>query len=197
MFTILFAPAIVAVTGNDTFDTLFEVFSMINDQPARLVWYTIIIGALAKFGTLLLGAFSRIAVNIGANIMSVFMGNKIIDVMYNAASAFKFTIPYWCPEPFSRLADTMMNMVFGSSIFTPPSYQHINIAMLIASILAALAYYLIILFVVAYGSTVWFTGALAAYSVIVKKKDDRNLLEIKEENFSTAEEKAAETSAPK
>jgi hypothetical protein len=194
MFTIMFAPAIVATTGNDTFDTLFEVFSMINDQPARLVWYTIIAGVLSRVGMILLGAATRIAVNVGANILSVFMGGKFIDVLYNAASTFKFTIPYWCPEPFGRLAEAMISTMFGSAIFSPPSYQHINIAILLATIFVAIAYYLIILFVVAYGSTVWFTGAFATYLVIVKKKDDRNLLETKEEKFSTAEEKAAEAS---
>jgi len=197
IFTALFAPAIVATTGNDTFDTLFEIISMINDQPARLVWYTIIVAALAKFGTFLLGAFTRVAVNVGANVLSVFMGNKIVDVMYNAASAFKLTIPYWCPEPFASFAETIMRVVFGSAMFAPPSYQHINVAILIATILVALAYYLIILFVLAYGSTVWFSGALTAYLVIVKKKDDRDLLENKEENLSTTEEKAVETTEQK
>jgi len=194
MFTIMFGPAIVAATGNDTFDTLFEIFSMINDQPARLVWYTIIAGVMARVGMILLGAATRIAVNVGANILSVFMGSKFIDVLYNAASTFKFTIPYWCPEPFGRLAETMISTMFGSAMILPPSYQHINIAILLATIFVAIAYYLIILFVVAYGSTVWFTGAFTTYLVIVKKKDDRNLLETKEEKFSTAEEKAAETS---
>lgn len=188
-FTILFGPAIVATTGNDTFDTLFEVFSMINDQPARLVWYTVIVAALSKFGTLVLAAFSRVAVNIGANVLSVFMGEKIINVIYNAASTFKFTIPYWCPEPWARLAETALNWVAGPAIFVPPPYQHINFAILIATIFVAIAYYLLILFVVSYGSTIWFTGVVATYLVIVKKKDDRNLLEVKEESFGTTEEK--------
>ena len=86
LFALIFAPAIVATTGTDTFDTLFEVFSMVNDQPARLIWYTVIVGFLSKVGIVILSACFRIALNIGTNILSVFMGSKITDVIYNAAS---------------------------------------------------------------------------------------------------------------
>lgn len=193
IFTIFFAPAIVATTGNDTFDTLFEVFSMINDQPARVIWYTIIVAFLSKFGLFLLGIFSRLAVNIGAKILSIFMGGKIIDILYNAASTFKFTIPYWCPTPIQILAERLLTLMGDITLLSPPVYQHINIAMLIASILVAIVYYLVILFVVSYGATIWFTGATCVYLVIFNKKDDRNLLEEKEEKLTTErEEKVTE-----
>lgn len=184
-FTLLFAPAIIATTGNDTFDTLFEVFSMINDQPARIIWYTILAGFLAKAGTVLVGFFSRVAVNVGANVLHVFMGGKFIDILYNAASTFKFTVPYWCPEPFATFSDTILNLIGGSTLFAPPSYVHVNIAILIATVLFAIAYYILILFVVSYGTIVWFTGATCTYLVIAKKKDDKDLLETKEETFNT------------
>lgn len=199
IFTIFFAPSIVAATGNDTFDTLFEVFSMINDQSARVIWYTIIVALLSKFGMIMLGLFSRFAVNIGSRILSIIMGGKIFDVLYNAASTFKFTMPYWCPEPMQNLFDRALTLMGDITLFAPPAYQHINIAMLIASILVAIAYYLVIIFVVSYGTTVWFTGITCTYLVIVKKKDDRNLLEEKEEKVTTdmtlsaaPEEKVAE-----
>jgi hypothetical protein len=185
LFTLLFAPAIVATTGNDTFDTLFEVFSLVNEQPARLVWYSIIVACLSRFGTALLAFLSRVAINVCGNILSVFMGEKIIDMLFNAASAFKFTIPYWCPEVWARPFEIVMGWVAGPMIFSPPPYVHINAAMLIASILAAVAYYVIILFVVSFGATVWFSGVTAIYLVLIKKKDDRNLLETKEEAVST------------
>lgn len=195
LFALIFAPAIVATTGTDTFDTLFEVFSMVNDQPARLIWYTVIVGFLSKVGMLILSAFFRIATNIGTNILSVFMGGKIIDVIYNAASTFKFTIPYWCPELWTRWAETILNSVVGSAIFAPPPYIHLNVAMLIATILVAIAYYLLILFVISFGATIWFNGATVIYLIIIKKKDDRNLLQLNEETITTAEEKAREPQA--
>lgn len=185
IFTVLFTPAIVATTGDDTFDTLFEVFSMINDQPVRLIWYTIIIGFLSKFGMFFIGLFSRVAVNIGANVLSVFMGDKFALVLDNAASTFKVTIPYWCPY----ICDAILTRVGGYTLLLPPMYQSalggLNITMLIATILVAAAYYLLVLFVVSYGATVWFTGTTCIYTVIVKKKDDKDLLEIKEEVMSS------------
>ena len=195
LFALIFAPAIVATAGTDTFDTLFEVFSMLNDQPARLIWYTLIVAFLSKVGMIILSAFFRIATNLGTNILSVFMGSKITDVIYNAASTFKITIPYWCPELWTRWAETIINSVIGSQIFAPPPYIHLNVAMLIATILVAIAYYLLILFIISFGATIWFNGATVIYLIIIKKKDDRNLLELKEESITTAEEKAAEPQA--
>ncbi|MEO0091250.1 MAG: hypothetical protein ABIK61_00865 [candidate division WOR-3 bacterium] len=193
IFTLFYTPAIIAATGNDTFDTLFEVFSMLNDQTARLIWYSIILGFLSKVGFGLITFFSTWAVKIGTSVLSVFMGGKLDDILLNALSTFKLSIPYWCPEPFARLMDTVLCSIGGTIFFSPPSYQHINVAILIATILFAIGYYLLIIFVVSYGTTVWFTGTLANYLVIVKKKDDRNLLETKEEPLTTVEEKPAST----
>ncbi len=191
VFTILYAPAVVATSKTDTFDTLFEVFSIINDQPARIIWYSIIVAFLAKLGTIIFAAFSRVAVNVSTNILSVFMGNKIVDVIYNAASSFKLTIPYWCPEIGARLTEMLMNGLVGSSIFMPTAYVSSNFAILIATILVTIAYYLVILLVLSFGMTIWFSGTTVTYLVIMKKKDDRNLLEEKEIDFSTAEQTAA------
>ncbi|MCX7785440.1 MAG: hypothetical protein N2201_04345 [candidate division WOR-3 bacterium] len=186
--TLMYSPAIIAASGNDTFDTLFEVFSMLNDQTARLIWYSVILSFLSKIGLFIMAFFSALAVKIGTNILAIFMGNKLNDILLNAASTFKLSIPYWCPEPIARLVDTVLG---GTIFFSPPSYQYINIANLIASILFAIGYYLLIIFVISYGTTVWFTGTLTNYLVIVKKKDDRNLLETKEEPATQVEEKTA------
>jgi hypothetical protein len=181
VFSILFAPVIIGTTGNDTFDTLFEVFSMLNEQPARLIWYSAIAAFLAKFGALILAFFTRAAVNVCANVLAVFMGDKMIVLVENAASAFRLTIPYWCPESYAILWDRLISAFCGPMIFMPPAYQAVNVTMTIASIILILSYYALILLVVAYGTTVWYTGATCVYLVLTKKKDDKNLLAEKEE----------------
>ncbi|MBS4016519.1 MAG: hypothetical protein KGZ86_08825 [Candidatus Latescibacteria bacterium] len=181
LFSVLFTPAIVGTTGNDTFDSLFEVFSMLNEQPARLIWYTVILAFLAKFGALVFAFFIRIAFNVGANILTVFMGDKMIVLVENAASAFRLTIPYWCPEAYAILWDRLISIFCGPMAFMPPSYQTVNATMTIASIIMVLVYYGLILLVVSYGMTVWYTGTTCAYLVITKKKDDKDLLAQTEE----------------
>ena len=47
-FAVAMGPGIVGTTRSDTFDTLFEVFSCVNEQPARLIWYTATVAGLAK-----------------------------------------------------------------------------------------------------------------------------------------------------
>lgn len=185
LFAIMFAPSIIGATGNDTFDTLFEIFSMLNEQPTRLIWYSAILFFLSRFGMFLLAFFSRVAVNVSANVLSFFMGEKMIILIQNAASAFKLTIPYWCPEPTAILWDRMISICFGNTVFMPPAYQPVNVTMTIASVIMMLAYFGLILFVVAYGATVWYTGTTCAFLVIAKKKDDKDLLETKEEKTDT------------
>lgn len=184
VFTLLFAPAVVGIAGTDTFDTLFEVFSMLNEQPARLVWYAMIGAFLAKVGTFLLAFASRIAVNIMANILTLFMGDKMLVLMDNAASGFRMTIPYWCPEPFAILWDHAISAFAGTAIFNPPMYQPVGITMSIASVIMILAYCGLILFVLSYGMTTWYVSTCCAYLVISKKKDDKDLLEVKEDVIS-------------
>lgn len=183
IFTLLYTPTIVVVTEGDAFDTIFEIFSSLNEQPGRLIWYSIIIGFLSKVGYYIFGLFARLGANVATNILGVFMGNKIFILVENALSTFRLTIPYWCPEPIAVLTEKLNSLFFGSYIFMPPAYSSVNVTMTITSILAILVYFFIILLVVAYGTTVWCCGATCAYLVIAKKKDDKNYLETKEEKI--------------
>ena len=49
-------PGVVGTTRSDTFDSLFEVFSCVNEQPARLTWYTAIVAFLSWVGCSLMSA---------------------------------------------------------------------------------------------------------------------------------------------
>ncbi len=184
IFTLLYTPTIVAVTEGDAFDTIFEIFSSLNEQPARLIWYSLIIGFLSKVGYYLFGLFARLGANVATNILGIFMGNKIFILVENALSTFRLTIPYWCPEPIAVLTEKLNSLFFGGYIFMPPAYTAVNVTMTITSIVAILVYFFIILLVISYGTTVWCCGATCAYLVIAKKKDDKNYLETKEEKIS-------------
>jgi hypothetical protein len=73
----------------------------------------------------------------------------------------------------------MPNLLF------PPDYVPAfeSLAGVIASFVLGIFYYFVILFVMSLGGAIFWSGNTAIFTVLVKKKDDKNLLEIKEEPF--------------
>ncbi|HID32017.1 MAG TPA: hypothetical protein EYP24_01390, partial [bacterium (Candidatus Stahlbacteria)] len=179
--SLLYGPAIVATTKSDTFDTLFESFSILNDQTWRVVIYTILLRLIIAVATFILGYFSAKAIFLGKGVLGIFMGDKIDILCNNAAHLVRITIPPICPDlAFQKLTWTlekfgMMNLLF------PPAYESVNWSSAIAGFGMGIFYYLIILFILSYGFTIWWAGTTLIFTVLVMKKDERNLLEEKEE----------------
>ncbi len=182
LFTLLYAPAIVGTMGNDTFDTLFEVFSCINEQPARFIWYTILTAALAKFGSFLFGLGSSLSARIGSLILGVFMGEKWVELLSGAESVFKVVIPKW--GVFTPLHETLLLIarLYGvPRIFTPLPWFSPVWSTTIGSILLAACGYAIALMIIGYGVAVWVSGTTTALAIIIKKKDDKDIIAPPEE----------------
>lgn len=190
--SILFGPAIVGTTKSDTFDTLFESFSILNDQPWRLVVYTVLLRVIIGVAIFILGYFAAKAIFLGSTVLGIAMGDKIDVLFNNAAHLVRITIPPCAPDfVFQRISWVlekfgMMNILF------PPGYQAVNWSMAIGGFGIGVFYYLIILFVLSYGGAIWWAGTTLIFTVLVMKKDERNLLEEKEEIPPVIEEKKEE-----
>ncbi|MBM3314316.1 hypothetical protein FJY71_00540 [candidate division WOR-3 bacterium] len=180
-FTLLVAPAVTGTTRSDTFDTLFESFSCVNEQPWRLVGYTAVVALLAKFGSLLLGLASSLAGRVGWFILRIPMGDRVTDALSNAAFYFKVTLPDWWPAALQRLFRWEVAAYGLPQIYRPGDYIALGWGQDAGAVLAALTFYVVALIVVGYGMSVWFTGSAIAYTVLVHKKDDKNILEIPED----------------
>jgi hypothetical protein len=77
---------------------------------------------------------------------------------------------------------TLLEKLGFSSLLEPnPSFAPSNWGVAILGIFFALTFYLLYLFVYAYGINIWTTGQTVVYINLVKKKDDRELLAEKEE----------------
>ena len=68
-----------------------------------------------------------------------------------------------------------------------PEFSKANVSIKIGSILMAVGFHAVILFVLAYGMAIWYAGNTLVYLILVRKKDDRNLLEIKDEEIEIPE----------
>lgn len=182
LFTLLFGPAIVGALGNDTFDTLFEVFSCVNEQPARLVWYSFLVAVLAKFGSLLFGLASSLAGRLGSLVLSAFMGEKWAELLSGAEFICKVAIPNWNVfAPLHRMFVFEANLYGLPQLYSPSYWLAPQWSTGIGAVLLGMCGYAIALIVLAYGLSVWFSGTLLTLTVIIKKKDDKNILETPEE----------------
>jgi hypothetical protein len=181
LFSVLLGPSVVGATRSDTFDTLFEVFSCVNEQPARLVWYTATIACLAKASSFLLGLATSAAGRIAYGITGSFMGTKLPDVMGNAAYYFRVWLPDWWPQFLSRLFTNEMSAYGFQQVYMPGEYMQIGWSGDIAALLLGVVLYLVALMVVAYGLSVWFTGMTLNFAVLAYKKDEKNVLELPED----------------
>jgi len=192
LVSLLYGPAIVATTKSDTFDTLFESFSILQYQTWRLVVYTVLLRVIIGVALFIAGYLSAKAIFLGKGIVGIFMADKLDLLFNNAAHLVRITIPPICPDfVFQKITWTlekfgMMNLLF------PPGYQDVNWAMAIAGFGMGIFYYLIILMVLSYGFAIWWAGTTVIFTVLVMKKDERNLLEEKEEIPPVIEEEKKE-----
>ncbi len=177
-FGLLLIPAIVGTTKNDTFDTIFEVFSCLNEQPARLVWYVAILAFLSRAGEFLFALAMSAAGRIGYGITSLFMPEKLPDVLANAGFYFQVSLPSWWPEPLRLAFVSGCNVLGLPQMYTGGDYvPGLGWSNDVAALFLGVGLYIAALMVLAYGCSVWYSGSVLVYAVLAHKKDERNVLE--------------------
>ena len=200
--SLIIGPSIVGETGNDTFDTLFESFSVINDQPWRFITYEALLEIIMVIGVGILGFFSAKAIFLGQDVIGLIVPvDKLDNILLNAAYYVKITVPPILPEGYHTFIVDYIEWIGMPNLLFPPNYVTAfeSWAGAIASFILGVIYYLIILFVMSLGGAIYWAGNTLIFTVLVKKKDDKNLLEIKEETFEepVVEKKPEEEKKPK
>ncbi len=184
LVSIYIGPSIVGCTGNDTFDTLFESFSVINDQPWRFIVYEFLLKLVVIVGVIILGFFAAKAIFLCHDIIDIVVPSaKLDNIFMNAAHYVKISIPAVLPDDFSGFIVSYIDAIGMPNLLFPPPYMpaYQGFTGAIASFVLGIIYYLIVLFVVSLGISIFWAGNTLIFTVLVKKKDDKNLLEIKEE----------------
>jgi hypothetical protein len=182
----IIGPSIVGTTGNDTFDTLFESFSVINDQPWRFITYEVILQFLVLVGMGILGFFAAKAVFLCHDVIGIIVPlEKLDNIFMNAAYYVKVIIPPIYPEGVHNMVMEYLDSIGMINLIFPMDYMpaYESWAGAISSFILGMIYYLVVLFVMAYGGAIYWAGNTLIFTVLVKKKDDKNLLEMKEDKF--------------
>jgi len=178
--SIFMSPPIAATTKGDSFDTLFEVFSVSNDQPWRWIVWEILVSIISIVGVAIYSYAMKFTLQIFKYAMEIPKGQEWWFNTWNYARNSLPVIP-----SFLR---SLSGKVFPASWFDlptllNPSLQVNNPAIgpLVGGILLAIALYIIALSILALGISIFSSGQTLIYVVLVKIKDDRNLLSVKKD----------------
>ncbi len=191
-------PAIVASTGDDTFESSFELFSTLSAQPWRLVLYELLSRALTLVGGAVFAFFSAVAVGAAYAALHIPMGPKF-GVAFAAAWR---VVPSWLrgayPAPCSVL-EWLSGLGIPFVFSAPEVSLPLPWPQAIAATLISLGLLVTIGVVVAYAVNVHTVGQTIIYTILRKKKDDENLLEMYDEELEQAMvalEREKEAAAP-
>lgn len=180
-FSLYMAPAVVGTTKSDTFDTLFEVFSTVNEENWRFIGYQALLYAVKVVGIGLFAFFIGrvIAIINGVLSLSWLMGEKFINIADAALSylpsiAFPNDLTYQWISRFLEVTKTDM-------LLYPPSTPILPWSQALLGFLFGILLYLLIFTVLSYWGAMHWAGNTIIFTIILKKKDEIDLLEQKEE----------------
>ena len=182
VLSLFISAAIIGATKSDTFDTLFEVFSTLNEQNWRFLGYeALLFGVILVAGAIWIFAIGR-ALYIAHAVLGAgwLMGQKYITL--EKIAHYYLSVPSFMRElPVFRW---FANLTAVSSILNPPySLPDANIVMQIVGFIFGILLYATVFMGFGYMLSMFWVGNLLGYVVITLKKDDLNLLEQKEEEI--------------
>jgi len=196
IFASYLAASIVATTNSDTFDTLFEIFSTVNEQNWRFVAYeTLLYGTKIVAFSLFVWAISK-GLWIIHNVLASpwLMGPKFANIEQVALSYFPVITPLYNIEPVLRVlgADAILNIPYSLPTLTVPQE--------ILGFIFGIFFYFIVFFALSYWGAMHWSGNTLIFTVLAKKKDDIDLLrtgEERAESYVPEEKPEAEEKEPK
>jgi len=169
----LTAPAVVGTTKSDTFDTLFELFSVVNEQNWRWFVYQILLLFTIGIAGGVLGLFIKYSLGLVNWALGLVMGDKLLHVMNNAY-CYLPSIPKVLFIP--RMCSFFFPQLLSSKVPLPIPWSGD-----IAACLIGIFLYFILFFWYSYGLAVFSAGQSLIYINLVKRKDEKDLLEKKED----------------
>ncbi len=184
--TLIYSPAVLASQDADTFDVLFESFSILNEQIHRAIFYEIIVAISAAVGTsIFLWAEGR-AVWIMEKVfgLGIALGDKF-------SSIEKIALYYFPQSPlFAKLEPWLSFLKVDSIIYNVPEMVHVSKELYLTGVVFAVFLYLLLFMTVSYAYSIFSVGHLLSYLSIAKHKDGIEYL--KEEQVEVITSKNAE-----
>jgi hypothetical protein len=178
IFGLCLLPAIVAVTGEDTFESLYQLYSVMWNQPWRLVIYNKILWFMAFLGVFIFAIISFISLYM-AYLPSILLANQgtfyFADVVARALRIVG--------------AGYLIQIIPGANL---ASISSMPWTLDLSTFFLFVSFIMIGMIVVAYPLAINSCGQTLIYVILRRKIDGENMLEIKEEEEPTKEKQNAE-----
>ncbi len=183
-FSFYLAPAVVATTGDDTFETAFEIFSTLNSQSWRLVLYEVFLKWLVIAAGLAFAVVSFLALKVAYGALYIPMGAKAATIFAAAWRVMPVCLRGGCAGAYpvcSWLRADGFSLWGRADVILPLPWSQA-----VAATFVSLAFLVILGVVWAYALNVHTVGQTIIYTVLRKKKDDENLLEMYDDELEQA-----------
>jgi len=179
LFGLLLIPSIVAVTGADVFETIYQLFSVIWNQPWRLVIYELLLKFVKTLG------FAIFIVVSSAGLFMAFLPSMLLarQESYYFADVIARSLKI---VGMSSLANLVPGAQMGVSM---PWTLDLATFFLFASLI------MIVAIILSYFLSMMSSGYTIFYVILRRKTTDENMLDTEEEEEKTVEveEKPEET----
>ncbi|MDI6699723.1 MAG: hypothetical protein QME48_00595 [bacterium] len=182
--SLFISPAVAGTSKSDTFDTLFEIFSLVWDHPWRLVVWGGLVGAMSSLGGVILGIILKYSFELTRWALSVWNDGSWLKIWNNG---FYFLPPVPAYQISEKIASYATPFLFTLHTFAPGNWA-INLSSFLFGVLLYIAGFTVISYIL----VCWTAGLTIMYVNLVKMKDDVNLLEEKDEEFDEIEEEKEE-----
>jgi hypothetical protein len=176
LVSLIFAPAIVGTTKEDTLEVVIQSFSLLWSQPWRLLLYLGGILITVRIGTFVLACLSFYSLYLINSVSGLAMGEKLSGMM-NVGLAY--------------VPDKLIACLFTMEGYPPPDLLKYlpgsgtpSGSVLWAGRLVAVSLLFIVGFILSYALSAFNAGTTLIYLILRKKKDDENLLEREDEEES-------------
>lgn len=192
-----FSPVIVASTRNDVFETIFELYTTLSNQPWRLLTYQALLKVISGIAVMLFMGVSIMGLNALFMSYSVVIADKMAFLIHKSVSFLpSITILYKgvisnlflgvFPSHFIPGSVGFPNPMGWEQVFYNPALccggaaitmPEMDITYKISIALMAITLNLVLAFIISYGLSIGSVGTTISYIILRKKKDDENLLE--------------------
>ncbi len=176
------APAIVATTESDTFDTLFEGFSLLNDQTWRYILWEVILLITVFIGVFIFAWLFKYAFSLTHHILGVWAGPRgWWNVMWHNGHWYLYIpwLPIWIAKWFPTFFAPMHFISAGAESLS----AYPGATTTFGGFLMGLSFYMVTFVILGYGISTHAAGHTIIYTILVKIKDEKDLLKKEEKLF--------------
>ncbi len=168
--SLFFVPSVIAAANSDTFETVYQHFSIIWNQPWRIVVYEILLFGMKLICTAIWALFCLVGFVVAMLPVRLLIPTDIKMIMGQADK--------WLGGLIGRLAG--LPYIEGVKVFDLAEPTNLPIALKIASIFIMLSLLGIIGLIIAYLLSIASAGNTLIYTMLRRRVDGENLLEVEE-----------------